>query len=114
MPTSSLGVLLIRAGAEPEGAAAEPRAAGATRSFQAAPARPANGTGPSTRVRVDGNHLSRKGAPFRVKGTTYGSFAARPDGYRFPDSGQIKRDLAAMKEAGLNALRTYTLPPAEF
>jgi glycosyltransferase involved in cell wall biosynthesis len=66
-----------------------------------------------TRVRADGNHLALGGDPFRVKGVTYGTFPARADGELFPESVGIKNDLIAMKEVGLNTVRTYTLPPTE-
>ena len=67
----------------------------------------------TTRVRTDGNHLLLSGLPFRVKGVTYGSFAPRLDGWLFPEADQIKKDLVAIREAGLNTVRTYTLPPVE-
>ncbi|HWL66425.1 MAG TPA: glycosyltransferase [Actinomycetota bacterium] len=65
------------------------------------------------KVRADGNHLLLGGDPFRVKGVTYGTFEARADGALFPESGKLKNDLIAMKEHGLNTVRTYTLPPVE-
>ena len=74
----------------------------------------ASGGAEIQRVRVDGNHLSLGGEPFRVKGVTYGSFAARLDGELFPEPDQVKQDLVAIREAGLNTVRTYTLPPVEF
>lgn len=67
----------------------------------------------TSRVVADGKHLALGGAPFRVHGSTYGSFVARPDGELYPERTQIKCDLAAMAEAGLNTVRTYTLPPPE-
>ena len=65
-------------------------------------------------VRADGNHLKLGNRPFRVKGVTYGSFTSRLDGFLFPEGDQIKKDLVAMREVGLNTVRTYTLPPDEF
>ena len=65
------------------------------------------------RVRPDGKHLSRNGQPFRVKGATYGSFRPRGDGELFPEPDVLFHDLAAMADAGLNTVRTYTLPPVE-
>lgn len=65
------------------------------------------------RVVPEGRHLSVGHAPFRVRGVTYGSFGSRMDGRRYPDRVQIKEDLLAIAEAGLNVLRTYSLPPPE-
>ena len=62
-------------------------------------------------VQPDGNHLIRGGVPFRVRGATYGSFVPRVDGELYPELWRIKHDLHAMADAGLNTLRTYTLPP---
>ncbi|GAC1610895.1 MAG: hypothetical protein NVS3B26_20300 [Mycobacteriales bacterium] len=69
--------------------------------------------GSRLRVRADGKHLSRQGQPFQVKGVTYGTFTARPDGQHYPSSDVIFRDLAAMAELGLNTVRTYSVPPVE-
>ena len=65
------------------------------------------------RVRADGKHLVLEGAPFRVKGVTYGSFTPRLDGALYPESSELKLDLVEMAAAGLNVVRTYTLPPPE-
>lgn len=65
------------------------------------------------RATTDGKFLSLGGRPFRVRGATYGSFRPRLDGELFPETWQVKRDLADMAEAGLNTVRTYTLPPED-
>jgi glycosyltransferase involved in cell wall biosynthesis len=65
------------------------------------------------RVAADGKHLSVDGVPFRVRGVTYGTFAPRRDGQLFPERDRIRSDLAAIAEAGVNVVRTYTLPPVE-
>ncbi len=67
----------------------------------------------SGRVVADGKHLALDGTPFRVRGATYGSFVARLDGEPYPEPTQVKHDLTAMADAGLNTVRTYTLPPPE-
>jgi len=72
--------------------------------------RTARGAG---RVTTDGKHLSVDGRPFRVRGVTYGTFAPRGDGQLFPERDRIRSDLASIAEAGLNVLRTYTVPPSD-
>ena len=81
--------------------------------LRAGSARPPRTGQLSERVRADGRHLSAAGLPLRVKGATYGSFRARPDGQLFPSRSQVRADLEAMAAAGLNVLRTYTTPPEE-
>lgn len=68
---------------------------------------------PSSLARVErrGKHLWCDGQPFHVRGVTYGSFGARDDGAHFPETSKIDADLAAMRELGINCLRTYELPP---
>ncbi|HKA50049.1 MAG TPA: glycosyltransferase [Candidatus Dormibacteraeota bacterium] len=65
------------------------------------------------RVVPDGNHLSLGGRPFRVRGVTYGSFATRHDGQAFPSAQRVRSDFAMIAAAGLNTVRTYTVPPAD-
>jgi len=65
------------------------------------------------RIRTDGKHLRQAGVPFRVRGVTYGSFLPRWDGQQFPEANRITADLSAMAAAGLNTVRTYTVPPIE-
>lgn len=67
----------------------------------------------SSRVTVDGKHLSLEGAPFRVRGVTYGTFGARADGALYPEPERVASDFAAIAAAGLNTVRTYTLPPPD-
>lgn len=67
----------------------------------------------SQRIVTDGKHLRRGKTTFRVKGVTYGSFLPRRDGALFPETERIKLDFAAMAAAGLNTVRTYTLPPPD-
>jgi glycosyltransferase involved in cell wall biosynthesis len=64
-------------------------------------------------VTVDGKFLARDGEPFRVRGVTYGSFAARADGQPFPDPHRVERDFVAIAAAGLNTVRTYSVPPPD-
>src|SRR5262249_52034650 len=55
--------------------------------------------------------FARDGRRLRIQGVTYGPFAPGADGQPFPGPGQARADLAAMRDAGVNAFRTYHLPP---
>jgi GT2 family glycosyltransferase len=48
-----------------------------------------------------------------IRGVTYGTFGG-PDGVSggFPDPDVVSRDFARMAENGVNAVRTYTVPPS--
>jgi hypothetical protein len=65
------------------------------------------------RVLVDGKFLLLGAAPFRLRGVTYGSFGPRGDGELFPEHATVRADFRAMSAAGLNTVRTYTLPPPD-
>jgi GT2 family glycosyltransferase len=84
----------------------------AQRARQAEWTQPAAGL--EERVRVDGKLLTRGGKRLRVQGVTYGPFAPNGAGEPFPDAGQVRDDFARMRAAGVNAVRTYHLPPEWF
>jgi glycosyltransferase involved in cell wall biosynthesis len=66
------------------------------------------------RVRADGKHFSTEAGRYAFRGVTYGTFRPRDgDIARFPPPSQVERDLAAMREAGFNVVRTYTPPPPD-
>jgi O-antigen biosynthesis protein len=46
-----------------------------------------------------------------VRGVTYGTFEPRGDSEEFPRPDVVAQDFAAMSDNGVNALRTYTVPP---
>ncbi len=46
-----------------------------------------------------------------VRGVTYGTFRPDADGHLLPKPAQVKQDFERMAENGINAVRTYTLPP---
>ncbi len=46
-----------------------------------------------------------------VKGVTYGTFRPTSDGCEYHDAETVERDFAAMAANGINAVRTYTVPP---
>ncbi|HJZ59180.1 MAG TPA: glycosyltransferase, partial [Gemmataceae bacterium] len=63
------------------------------------------------RVRLDGKYFAHSGCRFRAHGVTYGPFAPGPDGHQFPTPERVRQDFVGMREAGVNAARTYHLPP---
>ena len=64
------------------------------------------------RPRVAGKFLAAGGEKLYLRGVTYGTFAPGPEGHGYPDIRKVRRDFAAMAGAGVNAVRTYTVPPA--
>jgi glycosyltransferase involved in cell wall biosynthesis len=72
------------------------------------PAGPRPGEGP---VHADGKFLAVGPQRLVVRGVTYGTFAPRRDGERFPSQEQVALDFAAMAIHGINAVRVYTPPP---
>jgi len=63
------------------------------------------------RARVTGKFLEVAGARFLVKGVAYGTFAPDAQGVQFPDPARVASDFAVMAAAGINTVRTYTVPP---
>src|SRR5690349_19121750 len=63
------------------------------------------------RPRAHGKFIDVGDTRLWVRGVTYGTFRAGPDGTQFPERQVVERDFAAMAAAGFNAVRTYTLPP---
>ena len=66
------------------------------------------------RPRVAGKFIYAGGEKLYVRGVTYGTFRPGPDGRELHDPPQVERDFAQMREAGVNAVRTYTVPPLWF
>ncbi|MGE0815855.1 MAG: glycosyltransferase [Vicinamibacterales bacterium] len=62
--------------------------------------------------RVRGKFLDVGGRRFPVKGVAYGTFAPDAIGEQFPAPARVRDDFAAMAAAGINTVRTYTVPPA--
>src|SRR2546426_2130873 len=46
-----------------------------------------------------------------VRGVTYGTFRPDEEGHEYPAADVVERDFAHMAACGLNAVRTYTVPP---
>jgi GT2 family glycosyltransferase len=66
---------------------------------------------PFERARVDGKLLLRGNRRLRLHGATYGPFALNEDGQPFPTPARVEEDFARMRDAGINSIRTYHLPP---
>ncbi len=68
-----------------------------------------NGSRPRPTVR--GKFLFVGGRKLYVRGATYGTFRPDHEGGRFPSPEIVARDFEEMAANGLNAVRTYTVPP---
>ncbi len=68
----------------------------------------------SRRVVAKGKFLFCGEEKFWVKGVTYGTFRPDAKGQEFHDPRKVEADLELMSRWGINALRTYTLPPLWF
>ena len=69
------------------------------------------GVDAALRPAVKGKFIFVGGEKFYVRGVTYGTFRPDSNDVRFPDRETVKRDFALMVANGVNALRTYTVPP---
>ena len=68
--------------------------------------------GASTRPRAAGKFIWRGAEKLYVRGATYGTFRRdASDGTAYPDPRSVARDFGQMAANGLNAVRTYTVPP---
>src|SRR5262249_2708016 len=64
-----------------------------------------------SRIRVDGKFLARGGRRLSVQGVTYGPFAPNGEGLPFPTLAQARDGFGLMRAPGINAFRTYHVPP---
>ena len=64
------------------------------------------------RPRTDGKFLVAAGEKLYVRGVTYGTFRADAEGHEFPARDVVSRDFEMMASSNVNAVRTYTPPPA--
>ncbi len=76
----------------------------------AAPSVPAPGVS-RPRPRVGGKFLFAGEEKLWVRGVTYGAFRPNLDGEPFPARDVVERDFTSMIDAGVNAVRTFTVPP---
>ncbi len=58
-----------------------------------------------------GKFLFLRDEKFFIRGVTYGPFRPAEDGSEYHDPASVERDFAQMAENGINAVRTYTVPP---
>jgi cellulose synthase/poly-beta-1,6-N-acetylglucosamine synthase-like glycosyltransferase len=65
----------------------------------------------SVRVEVRGKFLWVGATKFFLRGVAYGPFPPDAMGSPFPSAEQIQQDFALMRQAGINAIRTYDVPP---
>ena len=63
------------------------------------------------RPRVHGKFLYTGDEKFFIKGATYGAFPPNDGGHQFPSGAEVQKDFALMRQAGINTILTYTVPP---
>ncbi len=63
------------------------------------------------RPTVRGKFLYLGDKKLYIRGVTYGGFRPRPNGDEFPDPGVVEYDFLQMRANGINAVRTYVVPP---
>ncbi|WP_246113299.1 glycosyltransferase [Segetibacter aerophilus] len=63
------------------------------------------------RMHVKGKFLYAKNRKFYIKGVTYGTFKPDDNDVQFPDAETVEKDFSLMACEGMNAVRTYTVPP---
>src|SRR5437764_1113045 len=64
------------------------------------------------RPRVHGKFLYAGDEKLMVRGVTYGTFGPSEEGLEFPNAQRAGSDFWNMARAGINCIRTYTVPPA--
>jgi GT2 family glycosyltransferase len=63
------------------------------------------------RPHADGKFFFAGSEKLTIRGVTYGPFAPHEDGCEYGTRGGVESDFAQMRACGLNAVRTYTVPP---
>src|SRR6266545_3910077 len=58
-----------------------------------------------------GKFLYAGGRKLWIKGVAYGTFRPDEAGDQFPGPDRVRADFSAMAAAGINTVRTYTIPP---
>ena len=67
-----------------------------------------------SRPSVCGKFICRGSSKVYIRGVTYGPFRPDETGNEYGDPQVVKRDFLRMAESGINAVRTYTVPPGWF
>jgi O-antigen biosynthesis protein len=65
-------------------------------------------------IGIHGKLFGRGGQRLRLAGVTYGPFQPDRNGLMFPDVQRVRDDMRLMSAVGINALRTYEIPPSWF
>ena len=63
------------------------------------------------RIEVHGKFFFAGDTKHFVKGVTYGPFAEGTHGAQFPEKGVVVADFRLMRQAGINTVRVFTVPP---
>jgi len=66
---------------------------------------------PAVRPRVQGKFIFVGNEKIYVRGVTYGTFCPGEDGSEYHNMEIVERDFTQMAANGINAIRTYTVPP---
>src|SRR6266545_1679209 len=80
------------------------------RAFAAPSAAPVSDTALAP-VRVRGKFLFAGSQKLYVRGVTYGTFRPNVNGSEFHDMDRVEADFRQIAANGMNAIRTYTVPP---
>ena len=94
------------------GMAGDPSGSGGGRALPAGLAEIREKRENGTRPAVRGKFLYHGDQKLHLRGVTYGTFRGWKDREDFPAPEIAERDLAFMVENGVNAFRTYTVPPS--
>ncbi len=65
----------------------------------------------SSRPRIEGKFLYLGSKKLWIRGVTYGTFRPNTHGNEYHDPQLVEHDLAQISRNGMNAIRTYTVPP---
>src|SRR6516225_1065694 len=62
-------------------------------------------------IRVQGKFFFAGKQKHFIRGVTYGPFGQGSHGAQFPEAALVEQDFALMREAGVNTVRVFTVPP---
>ena len=66
---------------------------------------------PAPRPKAQGKFLYVGAEKLYLRGVTYGTFRPGEDGSHYPHPARVEADFRSMAANGINAVRTYTVPP---